>query len=378
MNYELRLFDRPLLRFSADKDLSDPGYVVTWIDDAARELLPHGMDPTARGLGRWVERRSIPKNRAFANNLLARSGLSANRPLGIIAACKGLSLNDSYWVCEEGSEESFAKVNLYQNRMSKLLGGIAFTGHGSSPRTGFSSSPEFTTNGMLPKCWRRMSGTIHLYKGGTTGAVNAGFEPYSEYYAADIAHSFGANAVDYELHKFKGILCSSCELFTDIDHSYVPMANVVTSGGFGAVVDFCKGMGEECYQSLSDMLAFDAIVCNTDRHYNNFGFIADSHTNELLSFAPLFDHGNSLFHQAYGDDWASDESLSAYASAFTPRVYDDFFATAKAYMTHETRAKVRRMLAFEFSRGPRLDVKQPRLRKIERQVRMRAKHLIEA
>lgn len=91
MNYELRLFDRPLLRFSADKDSSDTGYVVTWIDDAARELLPHGMEPTARGLGRWVERRSIPKSRTFANNLLARSGLSANRPLGIIAVCKGLN-----------------------------------------------------------------------------------------------------------------------------------------------------------------------------------------------------------------------------------------------------------------------------------------------
>ena len=65
-------------------------------------------------------------------------------------------------------------------------------------------------------------------------------------------------------------------------------------------------------------------------------------------------------------------------SAFTPRVYDDFFVTAREHLTHETRAKVRRMLAFEFSRGPRLDVKRSRLRKIERQVRMRAKHLIEA
>ena len=124
------------------------------------------------------------------------------------------------------------------------------------------------------------------------------------------------------------------------------------------------------------MLAFDALVCNTDRHYNNFGLLANSRTNELVSFAPLFDHGNSLFHQAYGDDWLDDAHLDAYASAFTPRVYDDFCATAKEYMTRETRAKVRGMLDFEFSRGPRHDMTRRRLGMIERQVRQRAKRLL--
>jgi hypothetical protein len=231
---------------------------------------------------------------------------------------------------------------------------------------------------MLPKCWRRIGGRIYLYKGGTTGAANAGFEPHSEYYAADVARALGANAVDYELHRFKGILCSSCELFTSVDRSYVPMANIVTSGGFEAVASYCRQMGEEYAQGLSDMLALDALICNTDRHYNNFGFLADSHTNEFVSFAPLFDHGNSLFHQAFGEDWASDERLGAYASAFVPRVYDDFFETARQHMTHETRARVRGMLEFEFERGPRAGMSQRRLRMIERQVRQRARMLLEA
>lgn len=376
MEYELRLFDETLLRFEANKESSDPGYRILRVNDDFKPLLPHGFEPTAEGLARWVSYRAIPKNRAFVNTFLARSGLSANRPLGIIAVCKGLSLNDCYWVCEAGSTESFAKVNLYENPMSQLLANIAFTGYGSSPRNGFSSSPEFTTNGMLPKCWRRISGRIYLYKGGTTGAANAGYEPHSEYYAADVAHAFGANAVDYELHKFKGILCSSCELFTSLELSYVPMANVVTSGGFAAVAERCQQMGKNYSQALSDMLALDAIICNTDRHYNNFGFLANSHTNELVSFAPLFDHGNSLYHQAFGDDWTDDAHLEAYASAFVPRVYDDFFQTAREYMTRETRAKVRSMFDFEFSRGPRAGITKRRLRMIERQVRSRARKLL--
>ena len=376
MEYEIRLFDRPLLRFEADRNASDPGYRILWTDSETARLLPHGLEASPDGLARWIAHRAVPKNRAFVNNFLARSGLSVNRPLGIIAVCKGLSLNDCYWVCEAGSTDTFSKINLYQNRMSQLLANIAFTGYGSSPRNGFSSSPEFTTNGMLPKCWRRRGGRIYLYKGGTTGAANAGFEPYSEYYAADVAHAFEAKAVDYELHRFKGILCSTCELFTSLDLSYVPMADVVRAGGFEAVEQFCRRLGEESYQGFSDMLAFDALICNTDRHYNNFGFLANSRTNELVSFAPLFDHGNSLFHQAYGDDWTDDAHLAEYASAFAPRVYDDFFATAGSYMTHETRAKVRGMVEFEFSRGPRGEVTRRRLRMIERQVRLRAQRLL--
>ena len=96
-----------------------------------------------------------------------------------------------------------------------------------------------------------------------------------------------------------------------------------------------------------------------------------------MSFAPLFDHGNSLFHQAYGDDWLDDAHLEAYALAFVPRVYDDFFQTAKENMTRDTRANVRSMLDFEFSRGPRAGITRRRLKMIERQVRGRARMLLD-
>ena len=65
------------------------------------------------------------------------------------------------------------------------------------------------------------------------------------------------------------------------------------------------------------------------------------------------------------------------ASAFVPRVYDDFFQTAREYMTRETRAKVRGMLDFEFSRGPRAGITKRRLRMIERQVRSRSRKLLD-
>ena len=78
-----------------------------------------------------------------------------------------LSLNDCYWITEAGFKGTFEEYNLYDNRFSKILALIAFTGYGSSVRASLASCPEFTTNGMLPKCWRRTGGKIRLYKGGT-------------------------------------------------------------------------------------------------------------------------------------------------------------------------------------------------------------------
>ena len=129
--------------------------------------LPLGMNVSDSGVFKWLRSRTIPKNRAYAHNLLSKAGLSINRPMNILRATKGLSLNDSYWIVEDGFEGTFDKYNLYDNRFSRVLALIAFTGYGSSIRSSLASSPEFTTNGMLPKCWRRESGKIKLYKGGT-------------------------------------------------------------------------------------------------------------------------------------------------------------------------------------------------------------------
>lgn len=376
--YILKHFDTPLLKFSADREAVSPdaGYEIIWIDEDKRQLLPFGMECTPEGVASWVKRRNIPKNRAFANTFLARNGLSANRPLGILTLSKGLSLDDVYWVVEEGDGSTFEQVNLYDNRISRLLAQVAFTGYGSSVRSSFMSSPEFTTNGMLPKCWRRIDGRIYLYKGGTTGFANSGFEPFSEYYAADLAQAIGIDAIDYEIHRWKGVLCSSCELFTDKSRSYVPIAAIVKEGGWQAVVSEYEAMGEKFREALSDMVAFDALICNTDRHLGNFGFFVDNETNEIVAAAPLFDHGNSLFYQAFGDDWESNETLAAYARSQKPCLYEDFFDEAKRLMTAGTRAKVRRALDFSFSRRPVKGFPKKRLAMIERQIRLRAKMLL--
>ena len=234
--YSLKHFDTEILRFSADENASDPQLQILWVSEKNHNLLPLDLKVSAEGLYRWLRHRIIPKNRAYVNTLLAKLGLSINRPMKIIDVCRGLSLNDSYWVTREDFSGSFQKYNLYNNRFNQELALFALSGYGSNPiHSPPISSPELTTNGMLPKCWRRIQGKIVLYKGGTSGASNSGFEPYSEYYAAQLAERMGIRAISYGLSQWKGILCSTCELFTSKETAFVPVERIVPRGGMKAV-----------------------------------------------------------------------------------------------------------------------------------------------
>lgn len=376
MNYVLKQFDLPLLKFAVEEDLASPVLKVLWVNEAHRNLLPLDLKPEAGSLSRWIRHRTIPKNRAYVHALLAKCGLNLNRPMSIIAVCKGLSLNDSYWIVEEGFEGSFDKYNLYENRFSQILGLVAFTGYGSSNRTSLESSPEFTTNGMLPKCWRRVNGKVLLYKGGTSGTSNTGNEPYSEYYAAQVAQAMGIDAIGYGLSKWKGVLCSTCELFTSKDYAYMPIGHIVTEGGFAAVFDYYQQLGEAFVQALRDMLVFDAVVCNTDRHFGNFGLMIDNVTNTIARPAPLFDHGNSLFNFAGKEYLQNAELLQQYVNTLAPCTYGDFIETAGKYMNGKNHDQLRRLLTFHFKRHSRYNLSSDSLRLIEEQVQKRARTLL--
>ena len=377
MVFELRHFDTVLLRFDAQMDTAELEPKILWVAEDQRGLLPLDLEVTGSGVAKWLKRRTIPKNRAYVHNLLSKSGLSLNRPMNIIRVTKGLSLNDCYWIVEDGFDGSFARYNLYENRFSNVLALIAFTGCGSSVRSSLDSSPEFTTNGMLPKCWRRESGVIRLYKGGTSGFSNTGNEPYSEFYAAQIAELLGVNAIRYNLAQWKGQLCSTCELFTGKDRSFLPVGRIVTKGGMPAVREFYEKLGPEYVEALNDMLVLDALICNTDRHYGNFGFLIDSHTNQIIAPAPLFDHGNSLFNFAGKDDLESEAALAAYADTLEPCVYNDFLGTAKTVLTQKHREGLRHLLTFRFRKHSRYNLPDKRLRLMEKEIQKRARALLD-
>ena len=205
MSYILKHFDTELIKFNMTLN-GIAGLSVEIIEFYNDKLLyPIDLEHTNNGLLKWLRRRVIPRNRAFVQSFLAKLGLNVNDTKGIIDICKGLSLNDCYWIVDETFDGTFDKYNLYDNKFSQVLSMIAYTGYGNTIRRDFASTPELTTGGVLAKCWRRESGKIILYKAGSTGAANTGNEPYSEFYAGQIAEAMGLNAVKYNLKKWKKI-----------------------------------------------------------------------------------------------------------------------------------------------------------------------------
>ena len=375
MIYELRQYDDILLTFEVERSsLGEISYSIDWVDESRKHLLPVGMEVSDDGLGKWLSSRVIPKNREFVDRILARSGLAHNDTMGIINLCKGLSLNDSYWVVEKGFKGKFENYNLYGNSFARTLALIAYTGYGSVTRRGFTSSPEYTTNGMLRKCWRRINKKIYLYKGGTTGGANTGNEPYSEFYASQIAERMGVHHVTYNLAKWEGMVCSTCELFTDINTSYVPIYRFVNDCTLTKVSQFLKELGGQFYDEFVDMLIFDAVIFNTDRHFGNFGLLVDNKTNKPKAFAPIFDNGLSLFNSAMPDDL---ENIDNYSKTIGP-VFEGvtYEAIVREFITERQRAQLRKLINFKFKKHSKYNLSAERLKILEQFLQRRVGQML--
>ena len=372
--FYLKQYDTTLLSFEIIEDpLEGQSCHIVSINEDDSNLLPVGLKKTDEGLMSWLRGRIIPKNREYANALLAKSGLAHNDTKGILQVCRGLSLNDSYWVVEDGFNGAFSDFNLYDHDFVKVLSLIAYTGYGTSRARGFSSSPEFTTAGMLRKGWRRLNGRILLFKGGTSGAANTGNEPYSEFYAAQIAEQMGIQHVTYGLSMWKRCLCSTCELFCDIDHSYVPIYCFVDRCTLKTVAEYLKSLGSEFYDRFIDMLIFDALIYNEDRHFGNFGLMVDNKTNRPYAFAPLFDHGLSLFNYAMPDDL---QNLEEYAKTRLSAYNVPFENIVKEFISGKQKERLRRMIDFRFQRHSRYNLPAERLKAIEKHLQKRTQALL--
>ncbi len=372
--YSLRIYDTELVRFSMEKrGLEGLVAEIISVNEDLAHLMPLDVELTSESIVKWLERRVIPKNRTFVDEILKTLGLSHNDTKGIIDVCKGLSLNDSYWVVPDGFDGTFDKYNLYENRFSEMLALVAYTGAGQSKQA-FTTSPELTTNGVLPKAWRYVEGEgIYLYKGGTSGASNTGREPYCEYYASQIAETMQLNAVKYDLENWKGITASKCALFTNRDVSYVPVGRIVRSGGIKGCLDYYDSLGSEFSEQIRSMLVFDALVYNEDRHFGNFGVLRDNHTGKIIAPAPIFDHGRSLFNEVGVRDIPD---LEYYAKTRANPYNISYEDVCTEVMGTKQKEQLRRMIGVKFKRHPSLNLSEEHLCAIERVLEARVRKLL--
>lgn len=383
--YQLKNKERTLLEFNLEmveteafEKLSQSFKIrLTKITETDKNIFPKNMELTDEGIAQWIESRKVPKNRAFVEKILSVYDNDRN-PMKYIDVSFGLSLNDSYWIVPKGSEYLWKDYNLYQNDFSKALELVAFVGH-SRKIQGIITSPEFTTNGMLKKCWRREeNGEIKLYKGSTERFANGGLEAYTEYYAAQVAEVFEIPHLDYDLKLFHQELVSTCPLFTSEDMGYVPVyylleekyQNVTQLSDYANQYEIAKVLGIGFFE---DLMFFDSIIYNTDRHLGNFGLLVDNNTGKILGPAPIFDHGLSLFSRGTKEDL---RNLKVYSQQLVSAFGLSFDEQAEFYYRPRHRKYLHRLREFAFKRHDQYNLPEEHLQAVERFLNKRALELL--
>ena len=203
------------------------------------------------------------------------------------------SLTDTFWIKSADSSLAWKDVNLYINPFNDVIAHMAFDGAGLYGKKLDSTTPEFATSGSFEKCWKRTETGIFLYKRGSSGAANAGMEPYSEKLTSDLLQAMGIRHVEYSLTRYHQKLASICPLFTSEKTGLVSFA-AYSDRNIVSTKDLMETVSKVCDEDkFREMILADAISFNVDRHQGNYGFLVDNRTGRVEDFAPLFDHNLS-------------------------------------------------------------------------------------
>ena len=273
----------PLIKFSIDSAVDFEIY------EENSHLLPYPLrtHPNLSTLKGWLSSRAIPTDRENAKRLFNEIGIPQSRPIAAVLKCHALSLNDSYWI-QLNATETWEMVNLYHNSFSDTLRDIALTGHSSkSVIEGDLRTPEITTQGTYAKCWNRLDDGIYLYKTNYDSR-----ESEAEYISSHIADRLGFNHVHYDLVEYQNRLCCKCKNICTEDLSIISMDDYLSykQAKPTSLVDWLVLLDRSWHQDFLQMLLFDGLVGNQDRHLKNWGLLMNANTTELLGLHPLFDH----------------------------------------------------------------------------------------
>ncbi|HHP0319350.1 TPA: BspA family leucine-rich repeat surface protein [Campylobacter jejuni] len=387
MQYILKNKDNNILKFEVENietksivaNTIETIQKLTKIEVIETKLLPKNLsiNDLERKLELWIKDRKAPKNRAFVENIVATYSINGKEQLmDYIDVSLGLSLNDSFWIVPSDKDYKWEDYNLYTNEFDEALQRASF-GEELLKVKGLTSSPEYTTNGMLKKCWHRDNGEIYLYKANSKEYANGGKEAYSEYYMAQVASLMNFEHIPYDLKEFHNQIVSSCPIFTNENEGYLPMYQVFENDNWkfakrSELVDMiAQFYGVE---KLQDLLVFDALIMNPDRHLGNFGMIVDNNTGELLREAPIFDNGYSLINfitlnELNNISEAKIEKISNFSYSFDEQL--------KLFIQPRHKEGLEKLKNFTFKRHEKYNLSEEWLKPIENFIKQRAEKALE-
>jgi hypothetical protein len=236
-------------------------------------------------------------------------------------------------VKRDTSKKTWSTVSLFRTSFNKSVADYSFTGN--LPDKNIGSSPDFSTDGTFPKCWVRENNSIVLVKAGTSGAFNAGYEPYSEVFACQLANYLGIPVIQQTLGKHKGVDVSKCKCICNENIGIIKLNELVNKPN----ADFEWLLSKYDIKLIHEMLMLDCLLCNVDRHFGNIWLYTDENSNAVRGFTEVCD--NNLSCIPY---YVSDEPLKYYIDdirAKDGRTWEELLALLDKSVLKEIKCKAR-------------------------------------
>lgn len=294
---ELLLKEKPILK------VEDNG-VCSILDFERLPFALRRQDITLADFIEWASNRTLSIGRSYAKEILNTLRLSQSNRYAVCKACRGVSLEDSYWIRQEDDKKIWKDINLFENPLSLFITEVSLSGRNVNYRVDTYlreeiRTPELTTLGASAKGWIRQGGKIYLHKVGKYEV------PASEILSAlDIEHISYRVSTDKEVDSYlseerKGWIKGVGEEIVNSRLFTSEETGLVTFEEFKI---FCKAYGRNPYEEAANidreaylkMQIADYLLNNNDRHEQNWGFLMENISGKITGYCPLFDHDHAF------------------------------------------------------------------------------------
>lgn len=234
----------------------------------------------------WLASRAIDSHRTNSRLLKKALRLRAADDASTALAVNAATVTDCYWFKPEGCDAVYEDIRFKENYFDKL----ALHGDPDSFGKKPSRTPELTNTGSYEKCWRLINGEWWMYKSGNDN------EYFSELFICKLSQKLGLPTAHYEMHD--GYIRTR-NFVTGTNANFEPIASLTDDDDYGNCFDIIYAISPLLAEDYLKIIWMDTICFNMDRHVQNFGFLRDRDSGEILSMAPNYDNNIALISRGY-------------------------------------------------------------------------------
>ncbi len=235
----------------------------------------------SKNLESWLSSRSIDSSRHNSRLLKKILGISSYNDTETSLSVHAISLTDDYWFKPFKSKLRWKDVSIFSDEYASLaLKGDVFYLPSKARLT-----PELTLGGSYEKCWKRIDGCWYLVKKGNEK------ELFSEYFCSRLAIALGIKSAEYEL--IDGYIKTK-NFATEVN--FEPLSSLAGKDDdtYEHVFPLLLELSEDITKEYLQLIYFDCLVNNVDRHNENCGFLRDRKSGCIISLSPNFDNNIAL------------------------------------------------------------------------------------